>query len=240
MSEQQAERFVVLSTLVNDWPRGTVIGRDQLKTYDRDHPDKVVHDAHDHLIGAGAIRPLRESEAGLAHVPAPAGGLSPETQLKLGQLDATIEHLTRTVAALQDRLAFHQAAGSGPAAPPPEEDPAVAAAIAQRQARVDHLTATLEAMQKQLGEAEGQTRQAGEARAQAAQEARGGRDMPTGQATPTGHTEDPASAGGGTPSPPPPPQPGPGVTTGAPAPAFPPPEEARPRRGRRGGSGEEE
>src|SRR5436305_1924278 len=114
MAEQQAEKFVILSTLVNDWPRGTVISRDQLKTYDRDHPDKVVHDAHDHLMAAGAIRPLQDSEKGLTQVPAPVGGLSAEAQLKLGALDATIEQMTRTMAALQDRLAFHQAAGSGP------------------------------------------------------------------------------------------------------------------------------
>lgn len=236
-----AEKVVVLSTLVNDWPQGSVIDRQDLVFHDPagKAPD---HDAYERLLAAGAIRPAQEGEHAMRRVPVAGGGLSAEAQLKLGQLDATIEHLARNVAALQDRLAFHRAVNPVAAAAP-EEDPAVSAAIAERQARVDHLAAQFEALSAQLNEAQGQTRAGDEAKGKAAQEARGGRDMPTGQATPTGHTEDPASAGGGgaAPSPPPPSQPGQGgAVAPPPAPAFTPPEgEGRPRRGRRGSGGEE-
>jgi hypothetical protein len=189
--EAQSEKLVVLSTLVNDWPQGTVIDRRQLVFPDPrggDHPD---FDAHDRLRAMGAIRPLGEHEAGLSRVPLPQGGLSTEAQLKLGQLDATIDQLTRTVGSLSERFAFHAASGPIPT-PAPEEDPAVAAAIAERQARLDHLQKTAELLAQRLNEAQQRTAEADTHRGEMASEARGGREMPTGQALPFGTEESPA------------------------------------------------
>jgi hypothetical protein len=176
------ERFVVLSTLLNDWHKGDVITRAQLRFANPARPEEV-YDGHDRLVSLGAIRPLLEHEEGLARVPLPSGGLSAEASLRLAQQDATIDQLTRAVTAVEDRLAFHAAAaGTLPGAAAPEADPAVAAAIAEREARVGHLARRLEAATAQLDQAQGVTRQADEARARAAHEARGGREMPTGQA----------------------------------------------------------
>jgi hypothetical protein len=219
------DKFVVLHTLVEDWPQGTVVTREQLRTRHRDDPDKVVHDAHDRLLALGAIRPVREGEEGLGRVPVPAGGLSTEAQLKLGQLDATLDQLARAVAARQERLDFHER--HNPAvAMAAEEDPAVAAAIAERQARVDLLTAQFEAQESRLAELQAATAAADQGRAKAAHEARGGREMPTGQAGALGPpVEQHAGAAGAGEAGPSPPAPSP-----PPSPSPPPPP--APRRGR--------
>jgi hypothetical protein len=234
MAEAEAEKYVVVSTMVNDWPQGTVIDRKALRVaegfdaYGRKstqlHTNEPTpaHDQLERLLALGAIRPAAEHEAALARVPVPQGGLSTEAQLRLGQQDAQLEQLTRQVAALGERLAFHRAAN--PVAPgvAPEEDPATAGAIAERQAKVDHMVRLVGEMQAQLDEAQGQTAAADEARAKAAHEARGGRDLPTGQAGagalaslgPPG--EQHAGAGAGeagpsSPAPSPPPSPPPGA-----------------------------
>jgi hypothetical protein len=220
MAEQQAERFVVNHTLVENWPRGTVISRDQLRTRKQDDPDTVLHDAHDRLLALGAIRPAREGEEGLARVPVPEAGLSAEATLRLGQMDAEIEQLTRNLGALRERLAFHERANPAALAAP-EEDPAVAAAMDERQARLDGLKAQFDAMHARLAEMQGQTARGDEARARAASDARGGREVATGQAPPlqAPGQEDPAAQAR---------QPQP----------QPPPEEPQRRRGRARAEGE--
>jgi hypothetical protein len=210
---EQAEKVVVLSTMLNDWRQGEVINRSQLVFRDPRGGDNPDHDAYDRLVAAGAVRPLREGEEGLQSVPVPTAGLSTEAQLKLGQMDAQIDQLTRNLSAMKERLDFHRAQNPA-AAPAPEEDPTVAAAIAERQARLDHLTAAFEVMRGQLGEFQGKTSEADQARGQAAHEARGGRQIATGQAPPLDWTREQAAgqagqgAGGGAtgarPAPPPP------------------------------------
>lgn len=188
MAEQQQEKFVVMSTLVNDHRQGDVIHADQLKTFDPEDNSKVRHDARQRLLDMGAIRPATEAEAGLARVPATQVGLSSAQTLALQTLDATIAKLTDDVAAHEERARSHERLrGVVAPLPSPEEDPAFAMAIQERQARIEHLRGRLEMATGQADEHREEIRQADDKRRELAPQAEG---LATGQAIPS-----PAEAG---------------------------------------------
>lgn len=183
MAEQQQEKFVVMSTLVNDHRQGDVIHADQLKTFDPEDNSKVRHDARQRLLDMGAIRPATEAEAGLARVPATQVGLSSAQTLALQTLDATIAKLTDDVAAHEERARSHERLrGVVAPLPSPEEDPAFAMAIQERQARIEHLRGRLEMATGQADEHREEIRQADDKRRESAPDRQ---ELMTGQAIPS-------------------------------------------------------
>lgn len=176
------ERYVVTSTMVDDWKQGQVIDRDSFHL--RDDRGESVHDRFDRLTKLGAIRPLAPGEEGMDQIPAHTmGGMSAAAQMKLATLDAEIHQLTRVVADLEEKAAFHTRAGTIQAAPPPGgEDPQVALVIEQKQAALEGLKTRLEAVAAQLD----QGQQALAERHQQAAEAQQKQDREAGQPRATG------------------------------------------------------
>src|SRR5262245_17167951 len=144
------EKFVIVGTMVDDHVQGTVVTREQLQV--KDKGGELVHDATERLLKLGAIRKASGDEAGLDKVPLPQLGLSTAAQLRLAAQDAEIDQLTRAVASLEERAAFHRSVNPPTPPPPgsPEEDPAVALAAAQRQQKIDGLKFRMEALQKEV------------------------------------------------------------------------------------------
>jgi hypothetical protein len=182
----EAEHYVVAHTLVNDWTRGTVIRRDQLRLRKPDDPEKVLGDQLERLLALGAIRPALPHEAGLARAPVGPFGeaLTPEAQSLLATKDAEIDRLTLQLAAARDKLSFHEARGTLAPPAPPGEDPSLGPVLAEKDQRIAALRAQIDAAHEQLGAAQGTLAQRDEAAGKAAQEARGGREMPSGAAPP--------------------------------------------------------
>jgi hypothetical protein len=193
--KKQAEKYVVTGTMVNDWPQGTVISREQLVIPKQG--DTPEHDQFDRLTQLGVIRPALEHEAGQPHVTLPLPGLTPAQQAKLSTLDATIESLTQAVAAHEERARAHERLrGLVAPLPSPEEDPGFDLTVKEREARLEALKRRLDVARQQADEHVKALNQQTEQRQQEAPEG-----MPTGQAIPlpvdesTGHagpaTEEP-------------------------------------------------
>jgi hypothetical protein len=194
MTEKQAEKFVVTHTAVNDWLQGTVIDREALHV--KNDKGEVVHDQYDRLLAAGAIRPAADHEAGLARVTVlPFGvSLSAEAQALLATKDAEIDQLTKALAAVRDKAAFHEARGTLAPAGTPQEDPTLAPILSEKDARIAMLRQQLEATSEAVAEAQGQLTARDEEAGKAAVELRGGREFPAqstgyGEGNPAGAAE---------------------------------------------------
>jgi hypothetical protein len=208
MAEKQAEKYVVLHTMVNDWPQGTVLERDHFrvgkgrdaygrKSSNRDTGDEAPeHDQFDRLLALGAIRPATEQEAGLSRVTVlPFGvAMSAEAQALVATKDAEIDQLTKALAAVRDKAAFHEARGTLAPAGPPQEDPTLAPVLAEKDARIAMLRQQIEATQEAVAEAQEQLTARDDEAGKAAVELRGGREFPAqstgyGESNPAGAAE---------------------------------------------------
>jgi hypothetical protein len=208
MAEKQAEKYVVTHTMVNDWPQGTVLERDHFrvgkgrdaygrKSSNRDTGDEAPeHDQFDRLLALGAIRPATEQEAGLSRVTVlPFGvAMSAEAQALVATKDAEIDQLTKALAAVRDKAAFHEARGTLAPAGPPQEDPTLAPVLAEKDAQIAMLRQQIEATQEAVAGAQEQLTARDEEAGKAAAELRGGREFPAqstgyGEGNPAGAAE---------------------------------------------------
>jgi hypothetical protein len=206
--KEQAERFVVIHTMVNDWPQGTVLERDHFrvgksrdaygrKSSNRDTGEEAPeHDQFDRLLALGAIRPATEQEAGLSRVTVlPFGvAMSAEAQALVATKDAEIDQLTKALAAVRDKAAFHEARGTLAPAGSPQEDPTLAPVLAEKDAQIAMLRQQIEATQEAVAGAQEQLTARDDEAGKAAVELRGGREFPPqstgyGEGNPAGAAE---------------------------------------------------
>src|SRR5262249_40587897 len=124
MARGDGGKYVVLHSMVNDFPQGTVLGKEQLVSpagTDR-QGNKVEGEARrDRLLGLGAIRPAADAEAQAARVTLPPPGFTPAQQARLQSLDATLDQINRGLAAWEEKARGKQLLSGTPAEP--SEDP---------------------------------------------------------------------------------------------------------------------
>jgi len=149
--------YVVTHSLVNDWPRGTVLSADALQVAEtKDREGKVIpaYDMTERLVKIGAIRPASDVEAKLPSVTLTAYGetLSPQAQAALADKEAQIETLRNALAAKSSKMAFYQQ--QGVAKLPPGNVEPDQALLEEKDAVIEALTQSLEATDKGLAEAQ--------------------------------------------------------------------------------------
>src|SRR5262245_45172476 len=105
-------KYVVTNSMVNDWPRGTVLTHEQLQTPAVKNAEgketAPAADLSERLVKIGAIREATADEAKLPFVTLTAFGevLSPAAVAAMAEKDAQIEFYKQALAAQQPKLAF--------------------------------------------------------------------------------------------------------------------------------------